>query len=1198
MASRIDYSQNRQLYVGTTAEVTVADGNAIIAGDVGIGTTSPSEKLEVTGNVILDASNARLKIKGGVTGTNSGIDWTFNSDTTSYAKLELDYDTRASTGLLIDSGYPMTLDYSSSRFAIQYNGAEQMRINSSGNVGIGTTSPGYKLQVGDNGVADGNIAMKANGTGVDAGAKLTFNMNVGGGNADSYIAQIVPISYDSLSSGTHNSLNFKVGTWNNNADAGVSRMTILSSGNVGIGTTNPGAKLDVSSDIRTATRYLISTGTTNENMAIGYWDGANARIEAGAALPMLITSYQGNIKLGINGGTTMTVQPTKVGIGTTSPLFKLQTNATITGSWLGYLNGTSATFGTNNFSAVHSSTAIGTGTESGINLANNASDDGAPSPIISFSAKSASANYQHAYAAIYGIKTATGADTNWNKGDLVFATGQGTGPNERMRINSAGNVGIGTTSPDGKLEIASNSSLSSYVTQYTNDADGAELVIRTARGTESTPIQYNTGDSAGRLLFQAYTSSGAFKDAASIESVMESGNANAYGGLRFNYLPAVSPYTLTEGIRLNMSGNVGIGETNPDVKLEVAGNIRATGQSLFLSTSSTFNKIALNGTDMEIWSGALFPSIDITNTGLLKFGAYALSGAGTPTKLLGVDSSGNVLTTVSGGDLPGGPYLPLSGGTLTGGLTGTTAAFSSLTDTFFPVAGTGGLLGNSILYKLNYNSIGLDTTARSFYGNNFHSISNSVALNLNAGLTSSVNLKGNGADILVASTGGNVNIPNGKLGIGMTTAPSTLLYIKGTGDAIRVESTNTGAGGAQLDLLHYSTSPADGDTMGYINMGGYYDTVPNQAYFASIKTIATDVSARQGALTFTTRNGSDFVEAMRIAADGNVGIGTTSPDEFLDIEGDADVYAKIQYTGNGSNTPADHAGLILSHGRSTWYLHNKYSAGSGVVGSFSIASSIGTNALTILSTNRNVGIGTDNPTAKLHVNGSDFKVTNGSEEAINVDLDNYVYKFGDISGGETQSFLEISSADSEAYFLNCDLGIGTSSPTVPLDVTGSDTGTAFNDGIARFANTTSVSSGGATVINIRNNYLGGFGTLIKFFRTSTSSSIANISFNTGGTAVNYNTGSDYRLKEDLKTFNGLDIINNISVYNYKWKGVDFRGYGVIAHELQPIFPDAVTGEKDAEEMQSVDYSKLVPVLIKSVQELKKEIELLKQQLNK
>jgi len=43
----------------------------------------------------------------------------------------------------------------------------------------------------------------------------------------------------------------------------------------------------------------------------------------------------------------------------------------------------------------------------------------------------------------------------------------------------------------------------------------------------------------------------------------------------------------------------------------------------------------------------LFPSIDITSGGLLKFGGYALSGAGTPTKLLGVDGSGNVLTTNS-----------------------------------------------------------------------------------------------------------------------------------------------------------------------------------------------------------------------------------------------------------------------------------------------------------------------------------------------------------------------------------------------------------------------------------------------------------------------------------------------------------------------------------------------------------------------
>ena len=114
------------------------------------------------------------------------------------------------------------------------------------------------------------------------------------------------------------------------------------------------------------------------------------------------------------------------------------------------------------------------------------------------------------------------------------------------------------------------------------------------------------------------------------------------------------------------SGNVGINVTNPNEKLHIDGNIRLDG-SVFFSNSSVFNKILLNGTDMEIWSGALFPSIDITSGGLLKFGAYALSGAGTPTKLLGVDGSGNVLTTTAS-SIPGGPYLPLAGGTMTGNI--------------------------------------------------------------------------------------------------------------------------------------------------------------------------------------------------------------------------------------------------------------------------------------------------------------------------------------------------------------------------------------------------------------------------------------------------------------------------------------------------------------------------------------------------
>ena len=97
---------------------------------------------------------------------------------------------------------------------------------------------------------------------------------------------------------------------------------------------------------------------------------------------------------------------------------------------------------------------------------------------------------------------------------------------------------------------------------------------------------------------------------------------------------------------------------------------------------------------------------------------------------------------------------------------------------------------------------------------------------------------------------------------------------------------------------------------------------------------------------------------------------------------------------------------------------------------------------------------------------------------------------------------------------------------------------------------------------------------------------------TNGSSTTYNTTSDYRLKEDLKDFKGLEMISNIPVYDYKWKVDESRSYGVMAHELQEVLPNAVSGEKDAEEMQGVDYSKVVPLLIKSIQELAAKVELL------
>jgi hypothetical protein len=71
----------------------------------------------------------------------------------------------------------------------------------------------------------------------------------------------------------------------------------------------------------------------------------------------------------------------------------------------------------------------------------------------------------------------------------------------------------------------------------------------------------------------------------------------------------------------------------------------------------------------------------------------------------------------------------------------------------------------------------------------------------------------------------------------------------------------------------------------------------------------------------------------------------------------------------------------------------------------------------------------------------------------------------------------------------------------------------------------------------------------------------------------------------------------IKSYDYEWKSDSTRSYGVIAHELQDIIPQAVYGEKDADEMQGVDYSKIVPILIKSIQELQAKIVTLESKIN-
>jgi hypothetical protein len=100
---------------------------------------------------------------------------------------------------------------------------------------------------------------------------------------------------------------------------------------------------------------------------------------------------------------------------------------------------------------------------------------------------------------------------------------------------------------------------------------------------------------------------------------------------------------------------------------------------------------------------------------------------------------------------------------------------------------------------------------------------------------------------------------------------------------------------------------------------------------------------------------------------------------------------------------------------------------------------------------------------------------------------------------------------------------------------------------------------------------------------------------TNGTNTTYGTSSDERLKENIVDApSASSIIGSIKIRSFDWKSNgSHQEFGVVAQELLPIAPEAVQVPSDPEAMMGVDYSKLVPALIKYVQELKAQNDELK-----
>jgi hypothetical protein len=103
------------------------------------------------------------------------------------------------------------------------------------------------------------------------------------------------------------------------------------------------------------------------------------------------------------------------------------------------------------------------------------------------------------------------------------------------------------------------------------------------------------------------------------------------------------------------------------------------------------------------------------------------------------------------------------------------------------------------------------------------------------------------------------------------------------------------------------------------------------------------------------------------------------------------------------------------------------------------------------------------------------------------------------------------------------------------------------------------------------------------------------SISTDGSSIAYNTTSDYRLKDNVETL--TDASHRVSLlkpkrFSFKADPDQVMVDGFIAHEVQEVVPQAVTGIKDGEVMQAMDASKLVPLLTAALQEALARIEIL------
>ena len=480
-------------------------------------------------------------------------------------------DTTAIGALSFDTGdNPLIRSYTGKDLLFQTNGnSNRMVIESDGNVGIGDDTPQAKLEVRNNTDATDTILATANLT----TAGNYHNLLLGDGTAYAVgLRRHITVSNPSW---LRPRLDFVVQGTDTYLPAGREvRMSITHNGKVGIGTTNPATKFHVKSEgagNSNGTFYLgIDTPTNYPAMVLQTSTGGNYSETHGLYIKNTAAGFGLRID-DASGDTSPFVVDTegRVGIGTASPSAKLDVRGQ------GLFHGSTGS---------HVGTSVGT-----ITINSNVADNTyAFSQGLVFTNNTSGAG-PWTHAAI-----TTEGSTGY-RGDLVFGTdGDGinntTGITEKMRIMHNGNVGIGTSSPNAMLHVES------VIGEHGGTGNTPDFPVIIAQNDLDNTINQTSGSGVG-ILFKNATNSVAATGAA-IASIKQTGDDdNTSAELAF-YV-SDNDNVLDEVVRIDSSGNVGIGTASPNRKLEVVSDIDGSPLRIQGNSTVTQMEFAVSGGSVE-----------------------------------------------------------------------------------------------------------------------------------------------------------------------------------------------------------------------------------------------------------------------------------------------------------------------------------------------------------------------------------------------------------------------------------------------------------------------------------------------------------------------------------------------------------------------------------------------------------------------